>query len=160
MQPESGAGSTHADGHRDAGDVADTDGTGHRGGESLELRDLTRVSVLREPAAHQRKCVAEAADVDEAQISGEEQATGDQPDHDERHFGAECRHGIEDESRYHIGNRTHGRVDGLVDVHPQSCLIRIGSAAGSVLRFDGDAGAHSRLCYSSRPFERTDHKPC
>ena len=74
-QPEGGARTTHGDGYRDTGDVADADSSGNGGTQGLKMGDFARVILLRIATADQTDGMAEATDVDEAQVEGEEQAT-------------------------------------------------------------------------------------
>lgn len=73
--------------HRQCGthtrDVAQADRSGHRGGECLEVCDLTRVGGLGVLAGDHLQRDLEAAELDELEVHGEDDRGDDEPDDDE-----------------------------------------------------------------------------
>jgi hypothetical protein len=86
--PERRTGTAQRDGDRHAGDVAEPDGPGHRGGEGLEVRDLTHLVGPGVVALDELDGVLEAAEVDPAEVDGEDDGGECEPPDDERELHA------------------------------------------------------------------------
>ena len=66
--------------------------------------------------------MGKATDVDEAQVDGEEQATANEPDHDQGQLSVADRHRKKDEAPDRIGHRPHGLIDQFIHIRPYSAL--------------------------------------
>ena len=113
--PEGRSRPADRDGDCHAGDVAEADRGGQRRRERLEVRDLTRCAAgLAHLAGDQPHGMAEAAQIDETQIAGEEAGAEDQPDHDQADIGPGDAHGIEHQAGHRIGIGRQHPVDRAV----------------------------------------------
>ena len=76
--PEDRAGAAVVDRRRHAGDVADADGRGERGGERLKMGEVALFAGAVVAAANDVEGVAEPANLHPAQVDGEKESRADQ----------------------------------------------------------------------------------
>ena len=74
--------------HGDVSNIADADSARNSCGQSLEVGNFTGLVELVFLSPHDPDRVHEAADVDEAEVEGEEGSADNQPDDDQRELRA------------------------------------------------------------------------
>src|SRR5690606_25293544 len=96
-------------------DVAETDGAGQGGRESLEVGDLTGVVGVGELASHDLDRQLERAELHETQEDGDDRGRGHEPDHDDGNRDPGDRKGVEDPPGDPGGEGLEEAVDRVLD---------------------------------------------
>jgi hypothetical protein len=122
--PQGGTGAADGDRHGHAGDVAQPNGARELGGERLEARDLARVGLAGEATADDADGVAESGDRLEAEVDGEEDGRGHEPDDDERDAERADLELEEDDAAEGLCRGPEEGFDGLVDAGGGRCRPR------------------------------------
>ena len=126
--PECGAGPANADGHRHPRNIAKADSSRQGCCQRLKVADFTGIIGIRIIAFHEANCMGKEAELDKAEVDGENTGRDHQPHDDPGKAGP--RDGRKNEIDERPGNCCEHAVYLLVDGHCFLCKCRPGGNDG------------------------------